>query len=140
MKSSAENAKEALAASLKAIRSLEGKGVNADLQMDAEIARNVMKEEIGEFGEFNQSYDLTDEQRDILLAHGRQDVANAMVVASSCYRRIVKLQKSQRIRERRNSLQKVSASETPTVSPRTSRFPSLLTPTATVRHQNIWDD
>ena len=55
MKSSAENAKEALAASLKAIRSLEGKGVNADLQMDAEIARNVMKEEIGEFGEFNQS-------------------------------------------------------------------------------------
>jgi hypothetical protein len=48
------------------------------------IAQNVLREELGHFGKFDgPSYDLTEGQRDLLLAHGRQDAAAAFVVASS---------------------------------------------------------
>lgn len=85
-KSSAEKAEEDLRAKLWAARAMDPDDTNPKRgQYEANaIAQNVLREELGHFGKYDgASYDLTDRQRDLLLAHGRQDAAAALVVASS---------------------------------------------------------
>jgi hypothetical protein len=48
----------------------------------AAIARNVLREELGYFGEYKgPHYTLTEPEKNILLTHGRQDAAIAAVAA-----------------------------------------------------------
>jgi hypothetical protein len=55
------------------------------------VARNVFQEEIGRYGEFAIEYHFNQQTRDILLAHGRQDVAHALLNTSSLLEQSAKI-------------------------------------------------
>ena len=103
VKSTSEIAEEALLAASRAQTALEKTmGIKPG---DAEYikkhanmtARNVMQEDIGLFGEpADIPYLFDDETRDRLIAHTRQDAANAMILGSGAIDGIERLQKSAR--------------------------------------------
>ena len=101
-KTSNERSAEALAASTWAIRAIhEATGtagtIDERLQRNNEIARNVMREEIGEYGPYAGSYyDLDDATRAILLAHGRQDAAHTVVNSVELLKRLDRVERVQR--------------------------------------------
>lgn len=70
-----DQAEEALRSSLNAQRSMGRKGEHWD---NYATARNVLHEELGMYGSPTSSYQLNEQTRDVLLAHGRQDSAHAL--------------------------------------------------------------
>jgi hypothetical protein len=78
-------AKQALKSSLSAIKAVGG-GVD---DIDAEVARNILNEDLGNFsGSYLTNYALDDETRDRLIAHARQDAAHAVVLCSRLSREL----------------------------------------------------
>ena len=76
---------EDLKARIKAIRSISFGASKDEIQrqIDQAIARNVLHEKLGYFKSKSfSSYDLDDETRDSLIAHGRQDAAHALIASS----------------------------------------------------------
>jgi hypothetical protein len=61
------------------------------------IARNVFQEEIGRYGEFDMEYRFNQKTNDILLAHGRQDAAHALLNTSSLLEQGAKISAQLRI-------------------------------------------
>lgn len=55
------------------------------------IAVNVLNEEIGTFGPYDKRYDFDQATRDVLLAHGRQDAAHALVAVISLSQRVERI-------------------------------------------------
>ena len=47
------------------------------------IARNVLQEEIGRFGPMGTIYSLSEDERDRLIAHTRQDSAHALMITDA---------------------------------------------------------
>jgi hypothetical protein len=76
MNSKRLTAEEALAIGLNARRTIEGRLDQCDVNY--EIARNVLHEELGYIGERREPYHFDEETRDILIAHSRQDAAHAL--------------------------------------------------------------
>jgi hypothetical protein len=64
------------------------KGPARDMERDRAVAVNVLNEEIGAFGPYSKEYHFDAVTRDVLLAHGRQDAANALVAAISLRHRV----------------------------------------------------
>ena len=61
------------------------------------VARNVFREEIGYFGDYDgMHYNLSDAEKNILLAHGRQDAATAAVAAMNALDRLPGIERSLR--------------------------------------------
>jgi len=103
VKTTSEIAEEALLATSKAQLAMEKSigikpGSAESIKKNANlIARNVMQEDTGVFGgPVDISYDFDDATRDRLIAHTRQDAANAMILGSDAIDGIEKLQKSVR--------------------------------------------
>lgn len=59
--------------------SLKELGLNTVVKRNGAVAKNVLDEEMGLFGEPYEIYSLDEPTRDRLLAHGRQDAAHALV-------------------------------------------------------------
>ena len=76
VKTTDELAEEDLIRRLKLIEKLDGKSDIKHRSMT--IARNVLHEDLGHFGEPESSYHLDEKTRDRLIAHARQDAANSM--------------------------------------------------------------
>lgn len=70
-------AAENLRANLASRRELEGR--LSDTDVNFEVARNVLHEELGYVGDRRLGYDLDDETKDILLVHARQDASHALL-------------------------------------------------------------
>jgi len=68
---------ESLRTALKTRRELEGR--LSDTDVNFEVARNVLHEDLGYVGDRRIGYDLEDDTKDILLAHARQDAAHALL-------------------------------------------------------------
>lgn len=61
------------------------------------VARNVLREELGEFGPYNGThYKLTEGERDILLAHSRQDAGAAAAAAGRALDTLLNIERSLR--------------------------------------------
>jgi hypothetical protein len=68
-------------------RALGGKGWLAEDATNIDLGKNILLEEIGHFGAGSgPHYHLSQETRDLLLAHGRQDAAAAFAMARSAFR------------------------------------------------------
>jgi hypothetical protein len=64
-----------------------GSGWSGEADTNFALGRNVLKEEIGDFGEWQgPKYALDQATRDVLLAHARQDAASAAAMARSAFR------------------------------------------------------
>jgi hypothetical protein len=57
------------------------------------IARNVLHEELGYYDERRSPYRLDDDTRDILIVHGRQDSAHALLNTDTLLKRVKELSK-----------------------------------------------
>ena len=55
------------------------------------ISKNVLHEELGTFGETTEIYDLNKNTADILIAHGRQDIAHALLNTGSILKELKKI-------------------------------------------------
>lgn len=55
-------------------------GENTDHQKANAVARNILHEDLGYFGEPESSYRLDEKTRDRLIAHARQDASNSMTL------------------------------------------------------------
>lgn len=79
-KSTGDKALESLRLALQAVKQVEGGSPDA---MNAATARNVLHEELGYFGPpERQPYLLSEETKDTLLVHARQDASHAVMNAS----------------------------------------------------------
>lgn len=87
---SEKEAKEALRATLRVQREL---GMKGDINDNKAIARNVLHEELGYYGERKPQYDLEEGIRDTLIAHGRQDAAGALLNTISLLNEIKRLKR-----------------------------------------------
>lgn len=86
--STSDKAQEDLARQLAAARSVNPSDPAFENQL---ISRNVLREELGEYGPYNQSYRLDTATRDVLLAHGRQDAAAAALHGVSILKELNRL-------------------------------------------------
>lgn len=71
-----EKSKKDLLGIVKAQRELGYKGAFWD---NKAIASNTLEETVGKFGKYPSEYSLDNDERDVLLAHTRQDVAHALL-------------------------------------------------------------
>jgi hypothetical protein len=73
-----EKAQASLRIAIKAIKEVEGGSPGA---INAATARNVLHQDLGYFGEEPDTYSLSEDTRDRLLAHARQDASHAVMNA-----------------------------------------------------------
>jgi hypothetical protein len=78
-KSTRQKAEESLRNTLRAMEKYGGD----ESRRNGVVAKNVMFEDIGHFGEPSIKYHLDETRRDILLAHSRQDSAHALINTTS---------------------------------------------------------
>lgn len=68
-------------------KSSGGDPADHEMTKSSMIARNVLREELGEFGPWNGAgYSFDQPTRDRLLAHGRQDAAAEFTMANIAFR------------------------------------------------------
>ncbi|MBL8595156.1 MAG: hypothetical protein JNK01_20895 [Devosia sp.] len=85
-RTTAEVAAEHLRAEVEVIRQFRHAGSGfVELKIDRAVARNVLREELGEFGQYNLDHHIDDKKRDILLVNGRRDTALAAQAAVSIH-------------------------------------------------------
>jgi hypothetical protein len=72
---SREDAETALAHALKMQPRF---GISGEHSANLVVAKNVVDEEMGRYGDHQLEYSLQQKTKDTLLAHGRQDVAHAL--------------------------------------------------------------
>jgi hypothetical protein len=88
-----QNPDEHLKASLKALYAVSAPGEITQSRHNATIAKCVLDEDLGLVGEWHQTYELDEDARDRLLAHGRQDAAYAVLNTSSLLDKILLLKR-----------------------------------------------
>jgi len=97
-KSTEERAVEALLISVRTARRLLGQTLKGDRSIQHATGQNILREELGEFGDWKGTYyDLDEQTKNLLLAHTRQDSAHALVVANDCYELLYKINRTQRV-------------------------------------------
>ena len=84
-----QSAEDALRKQIRIMRQM-GAGQDA---IDAKTAQNVLHEDLGYFDSKSAAYDLDPPTRDKLLAHARQDAANAVYAAMTAAREVKRLRK-----------------------------------------------
>lgn len=84
----AEAAFDTLRSNLQRVDKISGfDGFLTENTTNIAVGQNVLREEIGYFGEYEGTrYSFDQETRDVLLAHGRQDAASACTMAKSAFR------------------------------------------------------
>jgi hypothetical protein len=87
-KGTAAKAEENLRGVIRALNALNG-GRASQNEINVAIAKNVMLEDIGTFGDPNPVYGLSEGDKDRLLAHARQDAANAMLNSANALEEIL---------------------------------------------------
>src|ERR1700730_16922244 len=59
------------------------RGTTGENKANYLVAKNVLNEEMGGYGEYTVEYQLGQKTRDVLLVHGRQDAAHALCNTTS---------------------------------------------------------
>jgi hypothetical protein len=89
-----ETSEEALERAIKAHRRVFVPGRSWPVQANRTIAENVLNQELGHFADRHSPYHLDQETRDLLLAHTRQDAAQALLNTISMMEEIHRLKKT----------------------------------------------
>lgn len=91
-RTSADVAAEHLRAAIEVIREVHQVGDGyVDLKIDRAVAYNVLRKELGQFGEYKLNYHIDEKTRDILLVNGRSDAALAAEAAVSIHKVVLGL-------------------------------------------------
>src|ERR1700682_2013588 len=85
---------EALAASLKAAKSMFVRGSNWDKQANHIVSRNVLASDLGRYSDPLPAYHLDEDTRDRLLAHARQDAAETLCHVTTLMDEVHELRKT----------------------------------------------
>ena len=91
-----DKATEALRLSQNVVAQIEGVGTAAYAEKSAALlGQNILREEIGYFGDWEgTNYDLSDAEKNRLVAHTRQDVAAIYSLASTAMKAAMAAQKT----------------------------------------------
>lgn len=87
-----ENAAEELKSQLRMDRDLRNWGAHREVE-DNVTARNVLHQDLGRYAGRHTKYDLDEETRDRLIAHTRQDAAQALLNTVTLMKEMRKLKR-----------------------------------------------
>lgn len=79
------------------LKSLKDFGNYSETTANGAVARNVLHEELGYYGEMGQEYRLSKQTSDILLAHARQDAAHALANTTTLLKQVDELKQYMRL-------------------------------------------
>jgi hypothetical protein len=92
-----QSGEEALKSRLNALAMVSAPGTDLRPQINEATAENVLHTDLGYFSDGAEiDYNLDEPTRDRLIAHGRQDAAHAVLIASDTSNEIAKLQRQLR--------------------------------------------
>ncbi len=91
-----EKASEAYRLATQVVEQVSGKGTAATIELTSTLlGQNVLREEIGYFGDWEgANYNLTEAEKNRLLAHARQDIASTHSLSTAAMRAALEAQKS----------------------------------------------